>query len=76
MKLISCMLKWIKMVLQGWYRRILNIRSEESKRRLAICMACEDKVKLTKKEYICGHCGCPIKSAVLADEKHCSLNKW
>jgi len=38
-------------------------------------MACKDKVKLTKKEYICGHCGCPIKSAVLADEKHCSLNK-
>lgn len=70
------MIKWIKMVCQGWFRRIFNIRSEESKRRLKICMACEDKVKLIKGEFICGHCGCPIKTATLADDKKCDLNKW
>ena len=69
------MFKWIKMVTQGWYRRIFNITSEESKRRLEICMSCDDKIKIGK-EYICGHCGCPIKSATLADDKHCSINKW
>lgn len=64
------------MVCQGWYRRLLGKTSDESKRRLAICMECEDKVQLTKNEYICGHCGCPLKSAVLADEKECDLGKW
>lgn len=70
------MFKWIKMICQGWFRRIFNITSEESKRRLEICMSCEDKIKITKKEYICSHCGCPIKSACRADDKHCSIGKW
>lgn len=67
--------KWIKMVIVAWYKRIIGIQSEEAKRRLQICMECEDKIKLGK-EYICSHCGCPIKTAALADEKECSIGKW
>ena len=38
-------------------------------------MECEEKVKLAGKEYVCGICGCPLKSAVLADDKKCDLSK-
>ena len=68
--------KWIKMVCQGWFRRIFNIQTEESKRRLAIRMSCVDKLELIKGEYICSRCGCPIKSATLADDKKCDKGLW
>ena len=64
------------MVCQGWYRRLTGKTSEEAKRRLQICMECDDKIRITKREYICSHCGCPLRTATLADEKECSLNKW
>ena len=64
------------MVCQGWYRRILGKWSPEAKRRLQICMECKEKVKIAGNEYVCGQCGCPLKSAVLADDKTCDLGKW
>jgi hypothetical protein len=70
------MLEWIKMFIQGWSRRLTGKTSEESERRLKICMECKDKIRITSKEYICSHCGCPIRSAVLADKKKCDMNKW
>ena len=38
-------------------------------------MECDDKIELAPGEYICGHCGCFLKAAVLADDKKCSLGK-
>lgn len=64
------------MVIVAWYKRLTKQHSEETKRRLQICMECDDKIRITKREYICSHCGCPIRTATLADEKECSLNKW
>lgn len=68
--------KWFKMVIGAWIKRFKGYTSEEAKRRLEICMKCDDKIKITKREYICSHCGCPIKTATLADEKECSIGKW
>lgn len=70
------MFKWFKMVFQGWYRRFSGIKTKESERRYAICMSCKDKLELVKGEYICSHCGCDLKAASLADDKHCSIGKW
>lgn len=64
------------MVSSAWYKRFRKQTSEEAKRRLQICMECDNKIKLTKKEYICSKCGCPIRTAILADEKECSMGKW
>lgn len=64
------------MVVLAWYKYFKGQRSEEARRRLQICMECKDKVRLTKRVYICSHCGCPIKTATLANEKQCSIGKW
>ena len=64
------------MVVSAWCKRIKGEQSGEAKRRLRICMECQDKIRLTKSEYICSHCGCPIRTAVLANEKECSIGKW
>lgn len=50
--------------------------SAESQRRLDICMKCNDKIYLTKKECICKYCGCPIKTKTLVDDEKCLIGKW
>ena len=70
------MWKWLKMFCQGWWRRITRKSNPEAEKRLKICMECDDKIELAPGEYICGHCGCFLKAAVLADDKKCSLGKW
>jgi hypothetical protein len=39
-------------------------------------MQCEDKIKIGKNEYICKHCGCPIKSKNFVLDEECFLEKW
>lgn len=67
---------WVKRVFTGWYNRFTGKNMELGKQRLEICMKCEDKLRLLGDEYICSHCGCPLKSKTLVNEEKCSLNKW
>lgn len=63
-------------ILEGWYRRLFKPLNEHEKRRLLICEACDNKIKLYGHEYVCKTCGCPIKSKVRAKDEVCPLNKW
>jgi len=65
----------IKNIFIGWYRRLFKPITEEEQKRLDICNQCTDKIKLGK-EYICKHCGCPIKSKVRAKDEKCLIEKW
>lgn len=67
---------WIKRVFVGWYNVIFHKESEEAKRRLQICMECQDKIKIGKNNYICGHCGCVLKAKCASPEEKCSMDKW
>lgn len=66
----------IKNIIEGWYRRLFKPLDEHEKRRLLICESCTDKIKITRREYVCSHCGCPIKSKIRAKNEVCVLNKW
>ena len=60
----------------GNFKRIKGEElSDEGKRRLNICIQCEDKIKISRNEYVCKHCGCPIKSKNFVLDEECYLNK-
>lgn len=65
----------IRNIIIGWYRRFFKPITEEEKQRLQTCLTCPDKIKLGK-EYVCKHCGCPVKSKIRVDKEKCYLNKW
>ena len=69
------MIRKIKNIIEGWYRRLFKPLNEHEKRRLQICECCDNKVKLYKNEYACKTCGCPIKSKIRAPKEVCPLNK-
>lgn len=71
------LLKKIKNIFVGNFKRIKGEElSDEGKRRLNICIQCEDKIKISRNEYVCKHCGCPIKSKNFVLDEECYLNKW
>ena len=71
------LLKKIKNIFVGNFKRIKGEElSDEGKRRLNICIQCEDKIKISRNEYVCKHCGCPIKSKNFVLYEECYLNKW
>jgi len=67
---------WIGRVIVGWWNVITHKESEEAKRRYSICMECEDKVKVSKKEWICSHCGCFLRAKCASPDEKCLMNKW
>jgi len=70
------LLKKIKNIFVGNFKRIKGEElSDEGKRRLNICIQCEDKIKISRNEYVCKHCGCPIKSKNFVLDEECYLNK-
>ena len=70
------LLKKIINIFVGNFKRIKGEElSDEGKRRLNICIQCEDKIKISRNEYVCKHCGCPIKSKNFVLDEECYLNK-
>ena len=67
---------WLKRVYEGWKNVLTGNVSDESKRRLEICMNCDDKIQITKKEYICSHCGCVLRAKCASLNETCDMNKW
>lgn len=67
----------IKNIIMGnWNRFTGKTLTNEGRRRLQICLQCEDKIRIGRNEYICKHCGCPIKSKNFVLDEECLLNKW
>lgn len=75
-KMVNFYRKIINIIKGNWKRFVGQELSEEGQRRLNICMQCEDKIKIGKNEYICKHCGCPIKSKNFVLDEECFLEKW
>lgn len=68
--------KWVKRFLTGWYNVLSGKQSEEAKRRLYICMECDNKTRISKKDYFCNSCGCILRAKCASPEETCDLNKW
>lgn len=75
-KMVNLFHKIKNIIVGNWRRFTCQKLTEEGQRRLNICLKCEDKIKISKNEYICKHCGCPIKSKNFILEEECLLNKW
>ena len=73
---LKYLFNWIKRVIIGWWNVITNKESEEAKRRYSICMKCDEKIKIGRKEYICSKCGCFLRAKSRSPEEKCLLNKW
>lgn len=69
------MLTKLKHIIIGWYRKLANKETPESRRRLEICNKCENKIKLGK-EYFCSICGCCIDALVRVEEESCHDGRW
>ena len=67
--------KKIKNIIIGWSKGLSGYKTEESKRRLAICMKCPDKIKIGK-DWVCSQCYCVCKFKVLVDDEKCLKGKW
>ena len=59
----------------GWFRRIFNINSELSRKRLETCRKCPHKTMFLGDEY-CSLCGCAIKSKVRVEDEICYDGRW
>lgn len=69
--------KKIKNIIVGNWKRITGqVLTNEGCRRLQICMQCEDKIQIGRNEYLCKHCGCPIRSKNFVLDEECFLKKW
>jgi hypothetical protein len=62
-------------IVNGWKNLIFkNPASEEvGKKRLAICLSCIHRKKITNR---CGVCHCFIPAAVRSSNKRCLKGKW
>lgn len=69
------MIKKIRNIILGWFRLFRKQETEESKRRLAICMDCPDKIKIGN-SWVCSICGCVCKAKVLVEDEKCLNGKW
>ena len=67
---------WLKRVYVGWKNVLTDNISDETKRRYEICMNCNDKLQLTKSEYVCSHCGCVLRAKCASPKEQCDMNKW
>ncbi len=65
----------IKHIVIGWYRGLCGYKTEESRKRLEICMSCPNKIKIGK-DWVCSECYCVCKFKVLVPEEKCLNGKW
>lgn len=66
----------LKNILIGWYNKFFNKNKTLFKQRMEICNMCQDKIRLTKNEYMCKYCGCILSAKTRVLEESCDLNKW
>lgn len=67
--------KKLKNIFIGWFKWFKKEETEQSKKRLSICMNCPDKIKIGK-DWVCSKCYCVCKVKVLVPEERCLENKW
>lgn len=64
------MVKKIKNIIKGWFKRIFNFDSELSRKRLEICDKCPHKTKILGDAY-CSICWCALKSKSMVEDETC-----
>lgn len=68
-------LRKIRNIFIGWYRKIFNKQSPLAYNRQQICKRCSHKETILGMEY-CNICGCEIIAHSLVEEEHCYDNRW
>lgn len=62
-------------IIEGWWKRIFNVDSELSKKRIEICQTCPHKIKILCDDY-CSLCYCQINSKSLVKDEICYDGRW
>jgi hypothetical protein len=63
------------MILEGNMKSIVGIEEPFSKKRLEVCMNC-DQQRIRLRMRFCGICHCLLQSAIRVERKHCPCGKW
>lgn len=69
------MVKKIRNIIVGWFRRFFKPTPEWAKQRKEICCKCPHMI-LFIGEQTCGKCYCPINSKVLVEDEICYDGRW
>lgn len=62
-------------IIVGWFRRLFNIDSELSKKRVEICRSCPKKVTILGDDF-CSLCYCQIVAKSRVEDETCYDGKW
>lgn len=69
------LLKKIRNILVGNWRRLRHYQTDETERRRQICKKCDSNIKFMGAR-VCSQCGCIIKAKTAVESEKCLLNKW
>lgn len=68
-------LRKIRNIFIGWYRKIFNKQSQLAYNRMQICKRCSYRETLFR-EDVCSLCGCFLDSKTRVEDEHCYDNRW
>lgn len=69
------MVKKIRNIITGWYRRLIGKNYDFAEDRYKICKRCSYMESFLGEEY-CSLCGCPIHSKKLVEDEICLDGRW
>ena len=69
------MVKKIKHIIIGWFRKLFGIDQDLANIRLAICRQCPSRT-YTSLGYACKECGCILDAKARVEDEKCDMNKW
>lgn len=73
---VITILKKIWNIIKGWFYKIFGKKKDLAATRLAICKACESKLKIDILGDVCAECGCVLDAKARVKDEQCELNKW
>ena len=71
----NIVMKKIRNIIIGWYRKLFNKNSDLATYRLSICRACPYKIRIYKQD-LCDLCGCVLDAKVRVEDEKCYDNRW
>ena len=72
------MVNKIQEIYTGWFNLLTNKHQEQAKKKLELCVPCENNSTPNELDLtsICTGCGCFLKAKASNKDSECPLKKW
>ena len=70
----NTVMKKIRNIIIGWYRKLFNKKPDLAIYRLNICRTCPYKIRICKQD-LCNLCGCVLDAKVRVEDEQCYDNR-